>query len=64
MLSRRQLRTWQYCSNSKSPTLSHGKPRSFASKTQQMKEVIRKELANHPDVTVLFWRESFLRLIS
>ena len=31
----------------------------FASKTQQMKEVIRKELANHPDVTVFSGEDHF-----
>ena len=32
---------------------------AFASKTQQMKEVIRKELANHPDVTVFSGEDHF-----
>ena len=36
---------------------------AFASKTQQMKEVIRKELANYPDVTI-FSGEDYLHLIS
>ena len=29
---------------------------AFASKTQQMKEVIRKELAKYPDVTIFLVR--------
>ena len=32
---------------------------AFASKTQQMKEVIRKELANYPDVTVFSGEDHF-----
>ena len=32
---------------------------SFASKTQQMKEVIRKELANYPDVTIFSGEDHF-----
>ena len=32
---------------------------AFASKTQQMKEVIRKELANYPDVTIFSGEEHF-----
>ena len=32
---------------------------AFASKTQQMKEVIRKELANYPDVTVFSCEDHF-----
>ena len=32
---------------------------TFASKTQQMKEVIRKELANYPDVTVFSGEDHF-----
>ena len=32
---------------------------AFASKTQQMKEVIRKELANYPDVTIFFGEDHF-----
>ena len=32
---------------------------AFASKTQQMKEVIRKELANHPDVTIFSGEDHF-----
>ncbi len=57
---RNTLDNWErgrYCSNSKSPS-SHGKPKLFASKTQQMKESHPQGVANYPDVTV-FWRESF-----
>ena len=32
---------------------------AFASKTQQMKEVIRKELANYPDVTIFSGEDHF-----
>ena len=32
---------------------------AFASKTQQMKEVIREELAKYPDVTIFSGGESF-----
>ncbi len=32
---------------------------AFASKTQQMKEVIRKELANYPDVTIFSGKDHF-----
>ena len=33
---------------------------AFASKTQQMKEVIRKELANYPDVTIFSGEDHFV----
>ena len=39
--------------------LSMENQEAFASKTQQMKEVIRKELANYPDVTVFSGEDHF-----
>ena len=39
--------------------LSMENQEAFASKTQQMKEVIRKELANYPDVTIFFGEDHF-----
>ena len=39
--------------------LSMENQEAFASKTQQMKEVIRKELANYPDVTIFSGEDHF-----
>ena len=39
--------------------LAMEKQEAFASKTQQMKEVIRKELANYPDVTIFSGEDHF-----
>ena len=39
--------------------LAMGNQEAFASKTQQMKEVIREELANYPDVTVFSGEDHF-----
>lgn len=44
---------------SKALRLSMENQEAFASKTQQMKEVIRKELANYPDVTVFSGEDHF-----
>ena len=43
----------------KSLRLAMENQEAFASKTQQMKEVIRKELANYPDVTVFSGEDHF-----
>lgn len=39
--------------------LAMGNQEAFASKTQQMKEVIRKELVNYPDVTIFSGEDHF-----
>ena len=44
---------------SKALRLAMENQEAFASKTQQMKEVIRKELANYPDVTVFSGEDHF-----
>ena len=43
----------------KSLRLAMENQEAFASKTQQMKEVIRKELANYPDVTIFSGEDHF-----
>ena len=43
----------------KAPRLTMENQEAFASKTQQMKEVIRKELANYPDVTIFSGEDHF-----
>ena len=45
--------------NAKALRLAMENQEAFASKTQQMKEVIRKELANYPDVTVFSGEDHF-----
>ena len=46
-------------STAKALRLAMENQEAFASKTQQMKEVIRKELANYPDVTVFSGEDHF-----
>ena len=46
-------------STAKALRLAMENQEAFASKTQQMKEVIRKELANYPDVTIFSGEDHF-----